>query len=262
MGLCTWFAIRAKREVIKRLHLYNVYIYILYTYILASCQNYAHPLSPQKKQPTTSFFCLAGPCQKMFGHDGWMFGKLLTWWMNVIPKGPGMSFATFEVQRFRHGGLRLGLASEEFPEREKGRKGWNFGVFSSFAGETCWEGHFEKLWGGFPCGVNPEVADHTRWRTGNCVFWPKPAGLEQFSNQKRSTGEPKTRRRPSADQCGALASPDKKHFVAFQVGFENRFLGTKEWTKWKHKFYRSTFQRIWVKVEVLWISFHQSESLD
>ena len=125
------------------------YIYILYTYILASCQNYAHPLPPPpKKQPTTSFFCLAGPCQKMFGHDGWMFGKLLTWWMNVIPKGPGMSFATFEVQRFRHGGLRLGLASEEFPEREKGRKGLKLRGFFEFCWGNLLGGPFWETLGG------------------------------------------------------------------------------------------------------------------
>jgi len=83
-------------------------------------------------------------------------------------------------------------------------------------------------------GGGPEIA----------FFGPKPAGVEQFSKQKRRTGEPKTRRRCFADQCGALAAPEKNE-VAFQVGFEIQILGTfggpSENT---NQFYRSTFQRI------------------
>ena len=34
--------------------------------------------------------------------------------------------------------------------------------FRVLLGKPVAEGHFEKLWGDFLCGVNPELADHTR----------------------------------------------------------------------------------------------------
>lgn len=68
-----------------------------------------------------------------------------------------MSFATFEGNGFRHKAGRLGLASEEFPEREKGSKiRETSGFYRVLLGKPVAEGHFEKLWGDFPCGVNPE----------------------------------------------------------------------------------------------------------
>ena len=60
-----------------------IYIYILYTYILASCQNYAHPLSPPKKNnqqhPFFVWLVPAKKCSDMMAeclgscwHDEWM----------------------------------------------------------------------------------------------------------------------------------------------------------------------------------------------
>lgn len=147
MGLCTWFAIRAKREVINALtSIQYIYIYIDLGFVSKLCP----PTSPPKKKQTNHFFfSLAGPCKKCSEmmaeclakcwHDEWMsFLRVQAF------------YATFEGNGSVTVGFGFGLASEEFPEREKGSKiRETSGFYSSVAGETCCWGPFWETLGGF-----------------------------------------------------------------------------------------------------------------
>lgn len=223
---------------------------------MASCQNYAHPLPPPKKKTNkpTSFFCLAGPCQKMFGNDGWMFGYADMSFMSFLRVQA--FYATFEGNRSVTVGFGLDSRAKNCQREKRVEKSWNFGFFF----ECCWgnlllRAILRNFAGIFRVGLIQ------RWQTPHQVadrklrfFGPKPAGLEQFSNKKE---EPANRRRaeePSGPMwCPGITRKKTRNRISSWF-LKYRFWGP-WWTKWntnRHsidqllKGYEDQLSSIWV----------------
>ena len=143
-----------------------------------------------------------------------------------------MSFATFEGNGFRHKAGRLGLASEEFPEREKGSKIRETSGFYEFCwGNLLLRAILRNFGGIFRVGLiqNPEVADHTRWRLGNCVFLAR--SRLALSNFQTKTKHRLSRRRAGRQKrTNVVPWQTEKTRSHFKLVLKYRFLGP-WWTK-------------------------------